>query len=322
MATIGLPALKNLLSGESVKQRFQQILGDNAASFVESIIDIYNDKEVSQCDINLVMKECLRAATMHLPINRTLGYAHLITFNNTIKEEYTDDKGGKHTKEVTVKTPTLIPSKKGYIQLAMRTGKYKCINADTVFEGELVSTDKLTGEIDLSGKRKSDTVIGYFAHFTLINGFTKTIYMTVRQMARFAKTYSPSLKWNKNVTVESLELLAGLPPSGMGWLKDFDGMGEKTCLRRLLSNYGILSTEMQIAFENESAAESAAQVVETPTTPTQTQVNVQDIKYEDVTAAEPTTAEPLPQAQPQAQVQMPQPQPQPQPQQMTCAFRS
>ena len=46
MAT-GLIALKNLLNGETTQNRFQKILGANAPIFVESIIDLYNDPNIS-----------------------------------------------------------------------------------------------------------------------------------------------------------------------------------------------------------------------------------------------------------------------------------
>lgn len=59
----------------------------------------------------------------------------------------------------------------------MRTGMYKFLNADEVFEGELRSINKLTGEIDLNGVRTSDTVVGYFAYLELTTGFRKTLYI-------------------------------------------------------------------------------------------------------------------------------------------------
>ena len=37
------------------------------------------------------------------------------------------------------------------------------------------------------------------------------------------------------------------------WSKDFDSMGKKTMIRQLISKWGIMSTEMQTAFENDMA---------------------------------------------------------------------
>ncbi|MBQ3690105.1 MAG: recombinase RecT [Bacteroidales bacterium] len=276
----GLPALKTLLQGDAVKRRFENILGQNTPAYISSIIDLYGDSQIAQCDNNLIVKECLRAATMKLPINRALGYAYLITFNTKVKEEFIDEKGVKQVREVRVKQPTFIPSTKGYIQLAMRSGQYKTINADKIYDGEFAGADKLSGTIDLSGQRKSDKVIGYFAYIELVNGFSKALFMNTREMAQYAKLYSPSVKYDSKVTVDSLMALAGKSPTGLGWVGDFDSMGIKTCLRRLLSKYGILSTELQTALENENKAETAESE-----SSTKEEIEIEDVKYEDVTSS-------------------------------------
>ena len=74
---------------------------------------------------------------------------------------------------------------KGYIQLCMRTGAYRYINADVVYEGELVKNDKLTGEIEIDPEqRTSNKKIGYFAFIETLNGFRKTLYMTVDEVTK------------------------------------------------------------------------------------------------------------------------------------------
>ena len=95
-----------------------------------------------------------------------MGFAYIIPFNNSIKVN------GAWTKK---KTPTFQLGYKGYIQLAMRTGQYRTINADVVYEGELQKVSKLTGEISFEGEKSSDKIIGYFCYFELLNGF-KTLY--------------------------------------------------------------------------------------------------------------------------------------------------
>ena len=223
--------LKSVLNAPSVQGQFQNALGSNSNSFVASIIDLYNtDKSLQTCNPSQVVMEALKAAVLKLPINRALGYAYILPFKN---------KG--------VLTPTFIIGYKGLIQLAMRTGQYRYINADVVYEGEIAGTDKLTGSIDFTGQKKSDKVIGYFAHIELLNGFRKTLYSTVEEIARHAKKYAPTLKFSKDITVESLAKLAGKEPTGIGWTGDFDSMAIKTVLRELLSKYGYLSIEMQSA---------------------------------------------------------------------------
>lgn len=214
-----------------------------------SIIDLYNtDKSLQECNPNQVVMEALKAAVLKLPINRALGYSFILKFNNSVKSSSVDPKTGNEVvKWNKVPTPTFIIGYKGLIQLAMRTGQYRYINADLVYEGEIVGRDKLTGSIDFNGEKKSDKVIGYFAHIELMNGFRKTLYSEVRDIAKHAKMYAPTLKNAKDVTVESLIKLAGKEPTGIGWIGDFDSMAIKTVLRGLLSKYGYLSIEMQSA---------------------------------------------------------------------------
>lgn len=133
----------------------------------------------------------------------------------------------------------------------MRTGQYRHINTDIVYEGEIKGKDKLTGAIDFTGEKKSDKVIGYFAHIELMNGFRKTLFSEVEQIAKHAKQYAPSIKFSNKVTVKSLMALAGKDPTGIGWAGDFDSMALKTVLRELLSKWGYLSIEMQNAIAND-----------------------------------------------------------------------
>lgn len=236
--------MKSVVKAESVQQQFKNALGDHKDAFVASLIELYTgDKQLQACQPQLVVAEALRAATMRLPINKALGFAYIVVFKN---------KG--------VPTPTFIPGYKGYIQLAMRTGQYRNINADVVYDGELRKVDKLSGAIDFGGERKSDKVVGYFCYFELLNGFNKTWYMTVEDMAKYAKKYSPGLKFNPKVTVELLIKLANEEPktNETGWLGNFGDMALKTVIRRLLSKYGYLSVEMQEVISRDVDSESTA----------------------------------------------------------------
>ena len=234
--------LKAMLNAPSVQEQFRNALHDNTGPFVASIIDLYNsDSSLQNCEPKAVIMEALKAAVLKLPINKSLGFAWIVPYN---KKQA--DGSGKSTP-----TPTFQLGYKGYIQLAMRTGQYKFINADLVYEGELKTVNKLTGEIDFSGKKTSDKVVGYFAYIEMINGFSKTHYMSVEKIAKHAKTYSQSIKYDKNVTVESLIASAGVSNEStvVGWKGNFDGMALKTVLSYLLSHYGYLSIEMIGAVE-------------------------------------------------------------------------
>lgn len=238
--------MKSVINAPSVQEQFQNALGEHKDAFVASLIDLFTgDKQLQTCKPALVIAEALRAATLRLPLNKALGFAYIIVFNNSVK-----NADGSWSK---VPTPTFVPGYKGYIQLAIRTGQYRIINADFVYEGEMRKVSKLTGEIALDGEKKSDKIIGYFCYFELLNGFNKTLFMSVEDMAAYALRYSPSFKGSKKPSADALIKLAqaNQPSSKVGWEGNFNDMALKTVIRRLLSKYGYLSVEMQNALSKD-----------------------------------------------------------------------
>lgn len=235
---------KSVINAPSVQTQFNNALGEHKDAFVASLIDLFTgDKSLQTCKPQMVIAEALRAATLRLPLNKALGFAYIVVYNNSVK-----NPDGTWTK---VPTPTFIPGYKGYIQLAMRTGQYRTINADYVYEGELRKVNKLSGEIAFDGEKKSDKIVGYFCYFELLNGFSKTLYVSVENMAAYAKRYSPSI--GKNTTIEQLISKAndGIVSKKVGWEGNFNDMALKTTIRRLLSKYGYLSVEMQNALSKD-----------------------------------------------------------------------
>lgn len=131
--------LKATINAPSVQEQFKNALGEHKDTFVASLIDLYTgDRSLQTCKPSVVIAEALRAATLRLPLNKALGFAYIVVYNNSVKQA-----DGSWVK---VPTPTFIPGYKGYIQLAMRTGQYRTINADVVYEGEVRKVNKLTGE--------------------------------------------------------------------------------------------------------------------------------------------------------------------------------
>ena len=278
----GMAVLKKMLDADSVQKQFQNALGEHKNAFIASVIDLYNtDSQLQTCNPKQVICEALKAATLNLPINKALGFAYIVVYNNSVKQA--DGTWAK------VPTPTFVPGYKGYIQLAMRTGQYATINADVVYEGELREKDKLTGAISFNGERTSDKVIGYFCHFRLLNGFAKTLYMSVRDMAEYAKKYSPSVK--KDTTVADLEKLAQEKSAGkkVGWEGNFNDMALKTVVRRLISKYGYLSIEMQNVVASEVSADGNRDMVIAEKANSKP-INIDYVEYEPV-AAEPAVDE-------------------------------
>jgi len=206
-AVVKIDGFKNAIGDPSFQKQVKAVLKDGANSFVVSMLELYSSEiGLQNCNPAEVAQECLKAALLKLPLVKALGFAYVVTYKNK---------------------PTFTIGYKGLIQLAQRTGQYKCISADAVYEGELVSFNRVSGEIDLSGERTSDNVVGYFAYMSLVSGFEKTLYMTRDEVDKHAKKFSPSYSSNNSP-----------------WKTNFDRMAMKTVLRRLLSVYGALTVEV------------------------------------------------------------------------------
>ena len=228
-------AVKNfqaVMNNSYYQTLLQNTLKENKGTFTTSLMELAtSDEKLLQCAPNALMAEALKAASLHLPLNKQLGQCYILPFKN-------------HG----VMTPTLVVGTKGYLQLAMRTGKYETINSDVVYEGELKGYDKVTGNLDLSGVRTSNVPIGYFAYMKMKNGFSKLLYMSLDEVCLYAKQYSPTVKFSENATPAKLKELALKQAAsgvsdGVGWYSNFESMALKTVLRRLLSKWGELSIE-------------------------------------------------------------------------------
>lgn len=284
----GIAKLKAMLAAPSVQEQFKNALAENKNQFIASIIDLYNgDKSLQECKPAAILQECLKAAVLDLPINKALGFAYVVVYKN--KRKVTDPQTGR-TEYVTEPTPTFIPGYKGYIQLAMRTGQYRTINADLIYEGELRTINRLSGEVALDGKKTSDKVVGYFCYFELLNGYSKTLYMSVEDMAAYAKRYAPGIK--KDTTIPQLIAKAndGIVSKSVGWEGNFNDMALKTVIRRLISKYGYLSIKMQSAIEHDVVSENRALAARNDTlqlaNETRQTISIDETDYEEVVDTE------------------------------------
>lgn len=204
--------VKGLMENPSIKKRFEGVLKEKAPQYMSSIVNLVNsDTNLQKCDAMSVIASCMVAATMDLPVDKNLGYAWVVPYGSRAQFQM---------------------GYKGYIQLALRTGQYKAINVVEIREGELVSWNPLTEEIEVDfSKRESDAVIGYAGYFKLINGFEKTVFWTKEEVNNHANKFSKTINSKNSV-----------------WKSNFDAMAKKTVLRNLLSKWGILSIEMQKAY--------------------------------------------------------------------------
>lgn len=214
---------KTLFERDDVKQKFKELLGKRASSFMTSVLQIAAQNQLlAKADPVSIYQAAAVAATLDLPLNQNLGFAYIVPYN----QKYKDEKGNWQTKQVA----QFQMGYKGFIQLAQRSGQFKSIYSTPVFEGQIIEANPLDGYVFDFSKRASDTIIGYAAKFKLLNGFEATWYMTVDQLRAHGGKYSKTFTNDKGL-----------------WNTDFDAMANKTVIKLLLSKFAPLSVEMQKA---------------------------------------------------------------------------
>lgn len=229
------------IASVKTQQYLLQVLGRKKESFVNNITALVaNDENLQGCSPMSLIYAGIKATALDFPLDNNLGFAYVIPYNN--KKKITDENGV--TREVVVKEAQLQWGYRAFIQLAIRTGQYRRINVTDVREGEIKSMDLLTGEIafDAVPNRIELPVIGYAAYFELVNGFSKTLYMTVEELQRHAMSYSKTYSSKFEGTRNSSK-----------WTTDFDAMAKKTVIKLLLSKYAPLSVQMQEAVKTDQA---------------------------------------------------------------------
>lgn len=218
------------LTQDAVKNQINSIVGGkDGDKFVTAIVSAVNaNPAIKDCTNQSIMAAALLGHSLKLSPSPQLGYYYLVPFN--------DKEAGK--------VAQFQLGYKGYIQLALRSGQYKKLNVLAIKEGELEYFDPLNEEIKVNlmidkwDEREKAPTVGYYAMFELVNGFRKAIYWSKGQMENHAITYSPGYKVKKGYTF---------------WEKNFDAMAYKTMLRQLISKWGVMSVEMQTAFDSDMA---------------------------------------------------------------------
>lgn len=314
------------LTKDAIKNQINKVVGGkNGQRFISAIVSAYNtNPTLQECTNQSILSAALLGESLQLSPSPQLGHYYMVPFNNT--------KTG-------IKEAQFQMGYKGYIQLAIRSGQYKRLNVVAIKEGELEYFDPLNEDIKVNlmvdwDKREEAETIGYYAMFELVNGFRKTMYWSKAQMLAHADKYSPAFykdagkiktKYGEKQRVSFADYEAGNYDPRDSWMyssfwyKNFDGMAYKTMLRQLISKWGVMSIELQKAFEGDMATLDAEGHP--------TYVENDNDEYVEATATEMNEPEAqAPQAEPQDtqnNAQDPQPapieNPQPEPQQMNAA---
>lgn len=213
--------LQQLMNSGAVVKKMNDVLGSEkkASSFISSVISVsQNNKLLRNAEPMSILSSAMVAATLDLPVVPTLGMAYLVPYKGVCSFQI---------------------GYKGILELAMRSGEFRNIIDEVVYDGQLVKKNKFTGEyvfdedsikLDDKGEAKP---IGVMARFDLINGYSKTIYWSLEEIEAHAKRFSQAYRSGYDSP----------------WKSDFWQMAKKTVLKSLLNKYAPKSVAMQTALK-------------------------------------------------------------------------
>jgi recombination protein RecT len=222
--TYNLRSFNQTITNPNTQKYLEEILHERKGAFVSNLTALVaNNVNLQECEPYTLMFAALKATALNLPIEPSLGMAHVIPYRNK--------------KRGTVEAQFQL-GYKGFQQLALRTGQYKTINTTEVRQGEIKKRNRLTGEIEWNfiedeAERLKTPIVGYVNYFKLLNGFESTFYMSKEEAEahamRYSQTYRSSYEDVKNQSK---------------WTTDFDAMAMKTVIKLNLSKNGVLSVEL------------------------------------------------------------------------------
>lgn len=219
------PKFSELMQTPKIQGLIKQTLTDpkRASRFTAGIMSaVAVNPTLQRCDGNTIITAALVGESLNLSPSPALGQYYIVPYADKAQ---------------------FMLGWKGFVSLAMRSNQYKKLIVTSVKEGELKSYNPFTEEYelvpitDINARDKMPTV-GYYAMFELTSGFVKSIYWSKEKVLKHATKYSTAFR-NKS----------GSSP----WLTEdgFEDMAYKTLLRQLISKHGVMSNEMQMAYEND-----------------------------------------------------------------------
>lgn len=259
------PKFSAMISTPGYQKMINNTLKDpkRAQRFVAAITSaVATNPALQDCDPATILSGALLGESLGLSPSPQLGQYYLVPYWNK--------KKGCNDAQFQL-------GYKGYVQLALRSGYYKRLNVIAIKAGELIHYDPLTEDVELVMNqdelaRENSATVGYLAMFEYLNGFRKTLYWSKEKMIAHADRFSPAfsaaaqtVKGKNGSTYHKVSFAdyeAGNYPKQDEWMyssfwyKEFDAMAFKTMLRQLISKWGIMSIELQTAFEQDFVPES------------------------------------------------------------------
>ena len=234
-------SLSAYLAKDAVKNQINQIVGSkDGAKFISSLVSaVQTNPQLQECTKQSLLSAALLGHSLNLSPSPQLGQFYMVPYKKKEKR----DKSGR------VVTPACVEAQfqigfRGLIQLAVRSGYYKRLNALPIKEGELVRYDPLSEDIEVR---------------LIENEEEREKAQMISHADRYSQAFSANATTGRYPKVSFADYEAGKYPKDDEWLyssfwyKDFDSMAIKTMLRQIISKWGIMSIDMQEAMVKDMA---------------------------------------------------------------------
>ena len=184
----------------AILEKFQAILKSGTNAYIQSaLLAITDNPKLMDCTPQTLVKSVLRSATLGLSLDPALRQGFIIP-----------------RKSHGTWIAQFQPHYNGLYNLASRTGKYRAINVNPIYEGDTVFENILTGlhgyvqanskilgvpNNQISGLdngwrnvtkgKNSAKIIGYLAYFRTMDGLEKSVWMTIEEIHAHALKWAP-----------------------------------------------------------------------------------------------------------------------------------
>lgn len=287
---MNLMTFNQLMNDARTKRRFTNMLGNAVAQKrMQELIGLYNTNPMIQNCTPVSLVQCaLQAATLRLNLNPVFGQCAIVPYSKRVSVPVLDENGnvkkdgyGRIIKQDQwVSYGQFQVQWKGWYQLIMRSGKYRCFNFGPVFKDEGLDEDYLTGEIKILFNKNSDSyrkkfyksekkseidsfgttfdelvkrgVTGFYCFFETTTGFRHTEYWDLLRIEAHARRYSKSYRDYLNPPIDKRTgKKKEIKPESVLWVHNFQAMAEKTVAKMTLSRFGILDLDLATAMDSD-----------------------------------------------------------------------
>lgn len=222
---ISSKSLTSIIEEDKIEKRLQEVLGDKTPKFLSTMVSMSSLNGLQDCEPRSYLYAGLHTTLLGLELEPQLGQAYIIPYftNGQLKAQ-------------------LQIGYRGFYQLAIRTGTLQKLSVNMLTKSQFKGFDSIMEllQYDFSDLTNSEPYC-YIGYLRLNSGFEKFVVWTIEDLTTHAETYSKGYNTQKKGEYTSR------------WRTNFDSMAKKTVIKNLIAKWGIVSSDMSLAYQVDQA---------------------------------------------------------------------